>query len=48
MKTIIFACVHSAGRSQMAAAFLNQLADPTEVRGIAAGTDPAASVHPDP
>lgn len=45
MKTIIFACVHSAGRSQMAAAFLNQLADPTQVRGIAAGTDPAANVH---
>ena len=27
MNTVIFACVHNAGRSQMAAAFFNQLAD---------------------
>lgn len=46
MTTVIFACVHSAGRSQMAAAFLNHLADPTKVRGLAAGTEPAAHVHP--
>jgi arsenate reductase len=30
----------------MAAAFLNQLADPTRVRGVSAGTEPAAHVHP--
>ena len=27
MKTVLFACIHNAGRSQMAAAFFNQLAD---------------------
>ena len=47
MKTVIFACVHSAGRSQMAAAFFNQLVDPTRARGMAAGTEPAARVHPE-
>ena len=30
MKTIIFACVRNAGRSQMAAAFFNKLADPAK------------------
>ena len=47
MKTVIFACVHSAGRSQMAAAFLNALADPARVRGMSAGTQPAERVHPE-
>jgi arsenate reductase len=28
MNKVIFACVHNAGRSQMAAAFFNQLANP--------------------
>lgn len=45
--TVIFACVHSAGRSQMAAAFFNALADPTRARAVAAGTDPAPRVHPE-
>ena len=30
MQKVIFACVHNAGRSQMAAAFFNQLADHNE------------------
>lgn len=47
MKKIIFACVHSAGRSQMAAAFLNAIADPARVRGMSAGTQPAERVHPE-
>lgn len=47
MKTIIFACVHNAGRSQMAAAFFNQLANPKEAQGISAGTEPAQQVHPE-
>ena len=47
MKTIIFACVHNAGRSQMAAAFFNQLADPARARGISAGTNPGPRVHPE-
>ena len=47
METVIFACVHSAGRSQMASAFFNAQADPTRARAIAAGTEPAAQVHPE-
>jgi arsenate reductase len=31
MKTVLFACVHNAGRSQMAAALFNRLADPEVV-----------------
>jgi len=45
MKTYIFACVHNAGRSQMAAAFFNRLADPAKARGISAGTQPGPHVH---
>jgi arsenate reductase len=47
MTTVIFACFHSAGRSQMAAAFFNALADSTKARAISAGTQPAAHVHPE-
>ena len=47
MKTILFACVHNAGRSQMAAALFNQLADPAQARAISAGTSPADRVHPE-
>ena len=47
MKTVIFACVHNAGRSQMAAAFFNALASPTKARAVSAGTQPAARVHPE-
>ena len=47
MKTVIFACVHNAGRSQMAAAFFNALADPAKARALSAGTHPAARVHPE-
>jgi arsenate reductase len=47
MKTIIFACVHNAGRSQMAAAFFNHLASPAVARAISAGTRPADRVHPE-
>jgi arsenate reductase len=46
MTTVLFACVHNAGRSQMAAAFFNALADPQKARAISAGTQPAAHVHP--
>ncbi|MDY7229886.1 arsenate reductase ArsC [Hyalangium rubrum] len=47
MKTIIFACVHNAGRSQMAAAFFNALADPSKARAVSAGTQPGERVHPE-
>jgi len=44
---VVFACRHSAGRSQMATAFFNQLADPARARAQAAGTTPADRVHPE-
>ena len=47
MKTVLFACIHNAGRSQMAAAWLNALADPTKARAISAGTEPGTRVHPE-
>ena len=47
MKTVLFACVHNAGRSQMAAALFNQLADPGMARAISAGTQPGPRVHPE-
>jgi arsenate reductase (thioredoxin) len=47
MKTVLFACVHNAGRSQMAAALFNLLADPSKARGVSAGTEPGVGVHPE-
>ncbi len=45
MKTVLFACIHNAGRSQMAAAWFNALADPDKARAISAGTEPGPRVH---
>ena len=43
--SVLFVCVHNAGRSQMAAAFLTHLAgDRIEVRS--AGSSPADSINP--
>ena len=47
MKTVLFACVHNAGRSQMAAALFNELADPAKAHAISAGTEPGPHVHPE-
>ena len=47
MTTVLFACVHNAGRSQMAAAWFNQLVDPAKARAISAGTRPGHAVHPE-
>jgi len=47
MDSVIFACVHNAGRSQMAAAFFNRLADPARARALSAGTSPGERVHPE-
>ncbi len=47
MTTVLFACVHNAGRSQIAAALFNRYADPARARAISAGTQPAARVHPE-
>ncbi len=41
---ILFVCVHNAGRSQMAAAWLNHLAA-GRATAASAGTQPAARVH---
>jgi arsenate reductase len=46
MKTVLFACVHNAGRSQMAAAWFTKLADSTKAVAISAGTEPGPHVHP--
>jgi arsenate reductase len=46
MTRIVFACVHNAGRSQMAAAFLNQLSG-GKARAVSAGTNPGTRVHPE-
>ena len=48
MKTVLFVCVHNAGRSQMAEAFANRLA--TErgmpVRALSAGTVAGSAINP--
>ena len=47
MKTVLFACVHNAGRSQMAAAWFNALVNPMKARAVSAGTAPGSRVHPE-
>jgi protein-tyrosine-phosphatase len=43
--TVLFVCVHNSGRSQMAAAYMNELAgDRIEV--LSAGSEPADQVNP--
>jgi arsenate reductase len=48
MKTFLFVCVHNAGRSQMAEAFVNHLARERglPVRGISAGTVAGERINP--
>ncbi len=48
MKTVLFVCVHNAGRSQMAEAFVNKLASERglPVRGLSAGTEAGERVNP--
>jgi arsenate reductase (thioredoxin) len=45
--TVLFACIHNAGRSQMAAAFFSQMANPEKAAAISAGTQPGERVHPE-
>ncbi len=47
MTRVVFACVHNAGRSQMAAALFNALADPARAGAESAGTNPGDRVHPE-
>ena len=46
MRRFIFACVHNAGRSQMSAAFFNEMSDASLARAVSAGTQPGSAVHP--
>ena len=46
-QVVLFACLHNAGRSQMAAAFFNAVADPATARATSAGTRPGSAVHPE-
>jgi arsenate reductase len=47
MIRILFACVHNAGRSQMATALFNQVADLSLAQAVSAGTEPATHIHPE-
>ena len=47
MNVVVFACVHNAGRSQMAAAWFNRLVDPAKARALSAGTAPGSRIHPE-
>jgi arsenate reductase len=48
MKTVLFVCVHNAGRSQMAEAFTNAIARERglPIRGLSAGTEAGTRVNP--
>jgi arsenate reductase len=46
MVRVLFACVHNAGRSQMAEALFNLHADPQKATATSAGTNPGVRVHP--
>jgi arsenate reductase len=46
-ETVLFACIHNAGRSQIAAAFLRSLVDARDVRVDSGGTQPGERVHPE-
>jgi arsenate reductase (thioredoxin) len=43
--TVLFVCVHNAGRSQMAAGWLRELAG-DRVRVLSAGSEPAETINP--
>ena len=45
MIRVVFACVHNAGRSQMAAGWFNRIADPAKALASSAGTEPSDRVH---
>jgi len=47
VRKVLFACIHNAGRSQMAAALFNAAVDPAKAQALSAGTKPGATVHPE-
>ena len=46
MATVLFVCLHNAGRSQMSAALFERAADGRH-RALSAGTTPGDRVHPE-
>lgn len=46
MKTVLFVCIHNAGRSQMAEALFNRVVR-GKALGVSAGTRPTDHVHPE-
>jgi protein-tyrosine-phosphatase len=46
MATVLFVCLHNAGRSQMSAALFERVAGGRH-RALSAGTTPAERVHPE-
>jgi arsenate reductase (thioredoxin) len=46
MKRVLFVCVHNAGRSVMAEALFNEVAE-GQAEALSAGTEPQASPHPE-
>lgn len=46
MATVLFVCLHNAGRSQMSAALFERCAEGRH-RALSAGTTPAERVHPE-
>src|SRR5271154_207458 len=46
MATVLFVCLHNAGRSQMSAALFERVAEGRH-RALSAGTTPAERVHPE-
>src|SRR5437879_5267604 len=46
MATVLFVCLHNAGRSQMSEALFTEAADGVH-RALSAGTRPADQVHPE-
>ena len=44
-QTVLFVCVHNAGRSQIAAAYLDAMTDET-VEVLSAGSAPASEINP--
>jgi len=44
-KMVLFVCIHNSGRSQMAEAFFNQMAQ-GKAKAISAGTKPAEGINP--
>jgi len=45
LKSVLFVCLHNSGRSQMAEAFFNRLAE-GKANASSAGTQPAGEVNP--